>query len=200
MIGLTANDFVIERISRRNKNLISRISQYKIDYKHEDLTRSLDKGLNLEKSEQRKTSLPANLKLETIKENKWLKEVKKWTKKPEGTVEIEKVQKLKKWLMDLGLSQDIDDLMTWFDWENNRPKNSNESNKGLHVDPYNPLRGESYFIQVSKQCSSSFQILFSTYLHTRAMRIILRVKMHYVRIVILLDQILRILKSLFRKR
>ena len=156
MIGLTANDFVIERISRRNKNLISRISQYKIDYKHEDLTRSLDKGLNLEKSEQRKTSLPANLKLETIKENKWLKEVKKWTKKPEGTVEIEKVQKLKKWLMDLGLSQDIDDLMTWFDWENNRPKNTNDSNKGLHVDPYNPLRGESYFIQVKTRAFPKF--------------------------------------------
>ena len=155
VIGLTANDFVIERISRRNKNLISRISQYKVDYKHEDLTRSLDKGLNLEKSEQRKTSLPANLKLETIKENKWLKEVKKWTKKPEGTVEIEKVQKLKKWLLDLGLSQDIDDLMAWFDWENNRPKNNNEATKGLHVDPYNPLRGESYFIQV-RNTSSTF--------------------------------------------
>ena len=70
-------------------------------------------------------------------------------KKPEeGIIEIEKVNKLKVWLHNLTLSDDIEDLKIQFDWENNKPTKKDAG--GLMTDPYNPIRGEQYFIQVGK--------------------------------------------------
>ena len=70
VIGLSASDFQIRRFSRRNKNLIAKISQYK---KIEDNTtnKSLDNlySLNLEPEREqkppteRKTSLPVKLEM-----------------------------------------------------------------------------------------------------------------------------------------
>ena len=95
---------------------------------------------------QRKTSLPTNVKL--IEENKWLNSVKKWTKKPdEGIVEIEKVHKLKIWLEEVKRTEYIEDLKVLLDWDNNKPPN--QSVTGKNVDPYKPIRGEQYFIQVT---------------------------------------------------
>ena len=68
-------------------------------------------------------------------------------KKPvEGIVEIEKVNKLKAWLHSLTLSDEIEDLKIQFDWENNKPTKKDAG--GIMTDPYNPIRGEQYFIQV----------------------------------------------------
>ena len=79
---------------------------------------------------------------------KWLKD-KRWLKKPEeGIIEIEKVNKLKVWLHNLTLTDDIEDLKIQFDWENNKPTKKDAG--GLMTDPYNPIRGEQYFIQVGK--------------------------------------------------
>ena len=79
---------------------------------------------------------------------KWLKD-KRWLKKPEeGIIEIEKVNKLKVWLHNLTLSDEIEDLKIQFDWENNKPTKKDAG--GLMTDPYNPIRGEQYFIQVGK--------------------------------------------------
>ena len=41
----------------------------------------------------------------------------------------------------------IEDLKVLLDWENNKPPN--QSVTGKHVDPYKPIRGEQYFIQVT---------------------------------------------------
>ena len=77
---------------------------------------------------------------------KWLKD-KRWLKKPEeGIIEIEKVNKLKAWLHNLTQSDEIEDLKIQFDWENNKPTKKDAG--GLMTDPYNPIRGEQYFIQV----------------------------------------------------
>jgi len=163
VIGMSASDFQIRRFSRRNKNLIAKISQYK---KIEDNTtnKSLDNlySLNLEPEREqkppteRKTSLP--VKLEMVKPQnvaKWLKD-KRWLKKPEeGIIEIEKVNKLKVWLHNLTLSDDIEDLKIQFDWENNKPTKKDAG--GLMTDPYNPIRGEQYFIQKPKELPSLYQ-------------------------------------------
>ena len=65
VIGMSASDFQIRRFSRRNKNLIAKISQYK---KIEETNKSLDNlyRLNLEPEEkpiERKTSLPVKLEM-----------------------------------------------------------------------------------------------------------------------------------------
>ena len=68
VIGMSASDFQIRRFSRRNKNLIAKISQYK---KIEDTNKSLDNlySLNLEPEREpkppteRKTSLPVKLEM-----------------------------------------------------------------------------------------------------------------------------------------
>ena len=100
--------------------------------------------------EQRKSSLPSNVKLNTGPRAKdWLKD-NKWLKQPEeGIVEIEKVQKLKNWLEKSSESENIEDLKLILDWDNNKPSR-NDAKTGKIIDPYNPIRGEQYFIQVSK--------------------------------------------------
>jgi len=156
----------LKRLARRNQQLIEAKNLSPIPDNQQTFTglsKSVDKleckTSSFKPSEDvkinRKSSLPSNTKFTSRSDKNWFKD-QKWLKVPEdySLAEPHKTQQLQDWLDSVGKYQNLGDLETLLDWENNKPT-SLKDYKGQMVEPYNRdcvlIRQENHIVELPEE-------------------------------------------------